>query len=447
MPSTQRKHPACLAHDPGGLPAWGWALRRVLAHAFRCVSRSVFRVKVRGLDHFTNAPATLIVANHQSDYDTLVLLPSLYRAHHGRGPIGRVRFVAAEPMFQPAYVAMYLIRRWPLLARRLLYPANLSSVLKGLGAYPIPSGADRKLNLHLRALFDRFGDQPLGELLEAPVSELFPDAPEELTINQALDFRWRDALDQRFHLDRFKSSWAHAAKALYLRDAQQSLDHFAGALARGDDVFIAPEGTLESDGQFLPVKAGVARLAQQAGRPVTFLPAKITYELMTTARPTAFVAVGQQHQDIDQMPRHEMENLTARSIVVLNTITLPQLAADALADTLESRSCTVDEQEFSAGLFDQARALHLRNLAVDDCLLQDQSFRRRWRRFIDWCLGHGFASRVDRDRLRFERESPIAGEQASPGRQARWRFAANELRSAVQAVAPDRTVAADVTLA
>lgn len=417
------------------LPWWGWALRRVLICAFWAFSRTVFDVHVRGLEHFTNQPATLVVANHKSDFDAVVLFPTLYWAFRGRGPTARSRFVAAESMFEPSYVSMYLMRYWPHWARRLLYPANLSAVLKALGAYPIPGSPSRKLNTHLRALLNKLADQPLGDLFDQPVADVFPGTDDTTTIRDVLRWRWHAALDQSWRLSGFTHDWAHAAKAIYLEDIQASLDHFTAALARGDDVFIAPEGMLESDGQFAGVKAGVSRLVRGAGRQVTLLPVNITYENMTTARSAVFVSIGQEVVGVEQWPRQAVEQHTARAIVAMNTITLQQLVAGALADTLQTEPRVVHEKEFTAGLFDQARALHVRGMSVDNRLLHGRTFDRRWQQFVAYCQRRKLARRLSRQQILFEAESLPADATHQSVRCGAWRYCANELRSAMHASA------------
>lgn len=142
-------------------------------------------------------PGTLIVANHKTDFDIVLLGPTIFWSNRGRGPGGRVAFVAAERMFLPGYVSDYILHgpRW---LERLVYPANLSAVLQGIRAYPIGYLRSRKLKAHLRAVLETVGDIPVQDALARPVEEVIPGAPPHAPISRVLRYRYHAALDQEW---------------------------------------------------------------------------------------------------------------------------------------------------------------------------------------------------------------------------------------------------------
>ncbi len=71
-------------------------MRALLSHAFWLAGRLRFEVRPAGFEHFGNEPATLVVSNHKSDFDVVLLAPLLHRAGERAGPVDRLAFVAAE---------------------------------------------------------------------------------------------------------------------------------------------------------------------------------------------------------------------------------------------------------------------------------------------------------------------------------------------------------------
>ena len=112
-------------------PSWrGNAFRWTLMEAFNIVSRILFNVRVIGADNLANLPSTVVVGNHQSDLDGVVVLPVLHRIGQGKGPLGRLAIVAHEQTFEKHFVAGYVVRR-PRWMSFLLYPICVDRMLPG----------------------------------------------------------------------------------------------------------------------------------------------------------------------------------------------------------------------------------------------------------------------------------------------------------------------------
>lgn len=360
-------------------PWWGKALRRVLALSFWLVGRTVFRVRVRGLEHFTNEPATLIVTNHKSDFDLLLLVPALSRAHGGQGPIRRLAFVAAERMFQPAYFSTYLLPR-PRWLSRLLYPVNLSAALQGLHAYPIGHARRRKLGAHLRALRAWLGNAPLQALFAHAVEDVLPGIAKEARIEDALRWRFVQALDAEYDFSIFKPELEKKLREHHLEGIFRDLARFAALLDQGDPLFLAPEGDLSHDGSLGQLKAALPRLIGMTQAALKVLPVHLTYDTMATGRATAFVSIGPQLDDVQRWPKAQLKKQIRQRIQTLGTITLPQLAASCWSDP--PHCPWLELQDLKVHIQDKARRLHGEGFLVDDQLLSPGAFDRRWRRFL-----------------------------------------------------------------
>ncbi|MFP4223273.1 MAG: hypothetical protein ACLFVN_04280 [Phycisphaeraceae bacterium] len=371
-PPAEHRAPPARCPEP---PWWGGALRRLLVASFTAIARSRFRVRASGLEHFTNRPATIFVSSHKSDWDLAVLCPTIYRARRGRGPVGRTAFAAAEPMFQPGYLASYVLGgRRPLC--RLLHPLDLERVLFAMRAYPVPASSRRQLRAHLRTAASDWGDPPLGELLREP-AELLPGSDPDESAGQALRYRHRPALDHQRGFSIFTDPWRRNLRAHHLAHIEHCLERFRELLRRGDDLFLAPEGRLNATGRPAGVRAGLARLALGLGREVTLLPVNITYDWLTTGRPGAFLRAGPELRGVDRWTRDELEERVTAAIARQTTVTLGQIVTE-----LVSPNELVDSPALRDRALVRARELAQRGVAVDPDLLDPARGRHRWRRLI-----------------------------------------------------------------
>lgn len=393
-------------------PWWGKVLRRVLALSFWLVGRTAFQVRVRGLEHFTNEPSTLIVANHKSDFDLLLLVPALYRTYRGQGPIGRLAFVAAERMFQPSYFSTYLLPR-PRWLSRLLYPVNLSAALQALHAYPIAHARRRKLGAHLRALRALLGNATLESLFAQAPQNFLPGVSQGAWIGDALRWRHAHALDVEYDFSIFKPELEKTLRQYHLEGIFNDLSRFAALLDRGDPLFLAPEGNLSQDGSLGQLKAALPRLVEMTHAPLKVLPVNFTYDTMTTGRATAFVSIGPQWDDVQSWSKAQLKTQVRRQIQSLGTITLPQLVACCWSERAEGGSIAL--HDFKACIARKAMQLHQEGFWVDEQLLHPRAFERRWRRFL--C----YAQRKGLFKLR---AGELTHEPVAP-----WEYCQNEFQS------------------
>ncbi len=116
-------------------------VRTLVGHLFTVASRARFRLRVLGRRRARVAHGTLVVMNHQTDWDGPVLA-SLILTSAGRHGAGRLAsFLTRGDLGRPGFVADYLIpnRRW---SRALFGQFSLKPVTDALGLRCVPSLVD-----------------------------------------------------------------------------------------------------------------------------------------------------------------------------------------------------------------------------------------------------------------------------------------------------------------
>jgi len=402
-------------------PWWGRLIRHGLSIGFPLAGRIFFDLKVEGVENFKNSPGTLVVANHKTDFDIVLLGPTLYWSHHGRGPGGRIAFVAAERMFQRGYFSDYLLPK-PRWLSRLLYPANLSAVLKAIRAYPIGYLRVRKLKAHLWAILETEGDIPIGDALARPVEEIIPGVPPSIPISRLLRFRYHEALDREWGFSILAPTIRRRLRAKHVKEIIASLSRFAAILDEGDALYLAPEGHLETDGRFEEAKAGLIRLVEMARDPV-ILPVNLTYDFMTTGRARVFLTIGKELHGVKDWPRQRLEREIIQRISRLGTITFSQLAAVSLRALASRGDEIVHAGELKQAIIQRALRLIDSGYRVDLCLLSPKEFKKRWRRFVSYCQRHELLE-IEGGWLLYD-PAELFGDE-SPERANAWVYAANE---------------------
>jgi 1-acyl-sn-glycerol-3-phosphate acyltransferase len=403
-----------------------------LAVAFSLVGHLSFDLQVRGLGNFNNSPSTLIVCNHKTDFDIVLLAPTLYWSHGGRGPIVRLAFVAAERMFQPAYFSQYLLPR-PRWLSRLLYPVNISGALQALRAYSIRHAHDRKLGAHLRAILALKGDLPLEAVFREEPQKVLPGVSSDARLSEVLTWVHHEALYMEREFNLFTPHLERELKARHLTEVLSELACFTAILDEGDPVFFAPEGGLSQDGGFGEIKAGLARLVHMSEREVVLLPVNLTYDLMTTGRARAFLTIGEELRGLKSWSRERIETRVERAISQLGTVTLGQLAAAVLQEAASQGQFELSEEEFKEQVQREAARLALKeNYRVDERLLQAEAFERRWCRFAAYCRRRKLLH-WQGDKISFERSQVLDGAGEPGARVCPWTYSANELCDIIKA--------------
>ncbi len=402
-------------------PWWGKLIRYWLALSFPIAGHLLYDLTVVGLENFTNSPGTLIIANHKTDFDIVLLAPVIFWSHRGRGPAGRIAFVAAERMFLPGYLSDYILHR-PDWLRRLIYPANLSAVLKAIRAYPIGYLHSRKLKAHLSAVLKTAGDIPIGAALSKPVTDVIPGVSPNTPISRILRWRHHTALDQEWEFSVLSPKLRKELRIQHIEEIISSLSQFAAILDEGDAVYLAPEGGLETDGKFNEAKAGLSRLISMARDPIV-LPVNLTYDFMGTGRQSVFITIGKEMSGIKDLSARRIEQKVINAVSCLGTITFSQLAARGMRRLAESNPL-VHVRDLQQEIIREARWLADSNHWVDQAIFDPAAFRRRWNKFVTYCTQKKLL-RFEGPWILYDRDILFGG--YANGRINPWEYAANEL--------------------
>lgn len=407
-------------------PWWGVALRRVLAPAFWTVGRGRFDVHVRGLSHFKNRPGTVVVLNHKSDFDWILLLPTLAFAHRLEGPMRHCAFAAGEAMFHPGYLADYVLRDfgWP---RRWLHSVSLGPVLRALRAYPIPAARRRSLRAHLLAVLEQHGNLALADIFNDAPTRWFPDAAPDAHLRDVMRWRYHRRLDAEVDFSIFQPMLATALRRQHMTRIQDCLDTFGRVLADGDCLFIAPAGGLSATSCLGEIKAGMARLTRRIDREITLVPVNLTYDAMTSGRTAAFLTFGREMRGVQSWSKAQLDTTVRQAIVSMNTVTLQQLVGEALEEEARQGRAQVGEAALRQRVLDRSDELARRQLFVDPRLLDRAKFDRRWRKFLTYCRRRQLL-RLSQGNLAREPRPSQANAPASPDL---WRHGVNDLRAAL----------------
>lgn len=395
------------------------------------ISRLCVRTRVSGLEHVSNEPGIILVFNHKSDLDGVVMVPAVYWHIRGKGPLGRMAFVGGEHIYQPGFLAGYVMPR-PRWLRPLLFRLSAAGFMRGIRCYPIPMAKRRFLAAHLTDLLVSAGDMPLSAVLRDSPEQIFPGVAPDATVSSVLHSRYAEELYALHELDTFRPEIAAKLIERQRSTVRDAIDLFAAVLDEGDALVVAPEGGLSPDGRISRIKSGLRQIAAAAMREVTLLPMSVTYDFMATGRPTAYVRVGPPVYDAKQWPPEEWEQRLRRILAMQTTVTFSQLAAEYTLEQSHEDGCALNAGAMKAELVRRAVAYAAQGLHVAQDLLQPAAFDRRWIRFIAYCRQRALGQLAN-GVLKVDAPRTTSARHAAHVTVSPWVYAANELAELLEA--------------
>jgi hypothetical protein len=293
---------------------------------------------VRGLEHFTRTPATLVLFNHLRDADPPIVANALFGGRALLAP-GRTvpAFVARDDMFRPGFLARYL-PNLPAPLRWALARLDLRPVFSVLRAYPIRRVAEYTLREALEDVLLVLGNAPLERVLREGCREQFERrAPRAgagpthgpLCVRDALSDRYGELLSQTDGFHKLTRGCFAALKPFEESVIESQLGRLVRALEGGAIVQMAPEGAISLGGQFGRVRGGLQELLEHTGRQVRVLPVGISYDFLMSGRVRAFVGVGPElaGDELKRLRPQELSGRVTRAILAQNTVTASHLAS------------------------------------------------------------------------------------------------------------------------
>ncbi len=370
------------------------ASRRAVGAAISVILRALYRIEVRGLENFTRAPSTLVVANHRRDSDGPIIGSVLMR-RQGTLP----NFVAREDLFQRGFLRDYL-ERWPAPIRALLAPVNLAPLLRYCGAYPMRRIPEQTLGEVLATVQDLFGDMPLDQVLKpswiARFRSMAPRTLEPLRLRDVLTGRFRPLLATPAGLTKLTRRRFVAVKSYERAVIRDQLQWFAELLERGETLQLEPEGVVSPDGNIARPRAGLHMLLNAARAPTRVLPVGITYDFMATGRVTAFVNIGPEILGLKGLDRRTTDALVLEAILAQSTVTTSQLATELLR-AARMRNAALGIADLTSYVAAQAQRCVAAGVRVDPRLIDSRWREARIRDYVAYCLAAGMLTAVDGD--------------------------------------------------
>jgi len=234
---------------------WETAIRLAAAGTLDPYVHAAYRI--RGWGRLPQPrDATLVVANHQHDLDSMAIMSRLILQGPWPEPI---RTVSSRRMFEPGFFAVRTPWVAPLVRRY-----DPSALFAALGPMPIENDLRWRTLRSVCATVRRLhGNLPLADVIAQPVREAI-GFPDDVRVDDLGRPPWFDLASAPVDLHGLREPY----RADLLRETRRLLDEdlarIEDALRSGGTFFVTPEGHYSTDGRMLRFRAVFARLAPLA---------------------------------------------------------------------------------------------------------------------------------------------------------------------------------------
>jgi MFS family permease len=198
--------------------------------------------------------ATLVVANHQHDLESMTLVCRMTIAGSWRHPL----FTAsARRMYEPGFLAIRL--PW---ARSLLRRVNAGPLFVALGMLPLENElSSREVSALAWSVQQRHGVLALSEFLDERVAGKFPPGTTTVDLWNAQNFdAARSIVKIALMRDPYRRETMDETRTLLDAD----LARMENVLRRGGSFYLTPEGRYSVDGRIGPMRGAIDKLAPLA---------------------------------------------------------------------------------------------------------------------------------------------------------------------------------------
>jgi 1-acyl-sn-glycerol-3-phosphate acyltransferase len=364
------------------------AAARTIAAVLRYWMQASFHIQVRGLEHFSGSPATLVVANHRRDTDGPIigttLLGQIDQLQAGTPPC----FVAREDLFRGGFLRDYLTA-WPAPLRELLAGIDVRPFLDAVNLYPMRRIRERTLGEVLEDTLATFGDLPLDQVLrqtwEARFRGISAESAGRLMISDVLGRRYRPLLRQPYGLMKLTRERFQGLRPYEERTIRSQLLRFVELLEHGAMVQLEPEGTISLDGSLGRLRGGLHILLNQARTPVRVLPVGIAYDFMTSGRQWVFVQFGRELPHLQGLSRRETTARVTQAMLACSTLTASLLASRWLLEVRSGGGGCITAAQLDEQVRAEAERLSLRGAHVDPRLLESRQRTQRLAQYLEYC--------------------------------------------------------------
>ena len=352
----------------------------------------------------------VIVCSHRAETDVPLLCPPLYRwADFVRVRRHRLHFAARDDVFDKGFFAGFP-PHLPIRLRRLLYPLGVGRLLEHMPMHPVPYPGAGQLRLG-RALAELPPETPLTPILpeslvhrlEVRASEVHLQPPR--TAKDALRGAYADLLWEFCERDEladpvFQAVWRHR-----MEEGATALRSLIELVRSGETLLLFPEGRPSPDGAIGPLRPGVTKLIRQ-GRPEALQPLAISYDPLTTRRPRAYVAFGEEIP----LPVDDLDRAILGGLRCTTPLTTGQVVACELLDAARSGLGLLETARLDKALAAACEAAAADARPVEKELLDAEKRRERLSDCLRSVIRENLARAIERRVLLVDRERILADE-------------------------------------
>ncbi len=413
-----------------------WLVYNLIGLTFRLGIKPFFELQIDGMEHYSESPSSLIVANHKRDLDSVLIASVFYYNEGFLNPSTPVSFMGDENLFQPGFLADWI--KGPKLLKKVLQPLSLNHVLQYLNAYPIGKLDFHSVPVHeaLRIIQEKDDDPKLREVIEEKaLKRLLKDTSFGSPSMRISEFFEKEGYPRKkIKSSYFKSEFRKAVKQTKLGAVKEQLGKFIELLNEGAILYITPEGRLSQNGMLGQLKDSLLILIDEAETEVVVVPTNITYDFLTDGKTKIFVQVAKEMSGLDQLGRKEKSRRLRRKILGLTTINLGQLASYYLVEAHKTGRDKISEKELRDQVNDTLEFFKESQFNVDDRLSERKGVDKRWESFINYCRKRGVfevEANMGREERTLELDSDLGYDRETPPRGFRRdpvNYSANELK-------------------
>jgi len=395
------------AKSSSTLPVWAlffWLaqFRRWLRHLWReivassmfILTKKLYEVEVRGLEHFKYDPFTIVACSHKRDGDIPLVLPRLYfflRPNRRKG-LRMMYVVTRDDVHESGFLTLYFptLDRWlrPFIAR-----FRVTRLFKQLQTCPVKLPDEHTVNQLLHETKRLEGNLRLSEVLTPEwLVRLMGEehaANPRLRLKDAIFKAPLNVLSQYATPRIFKEPLATRIMKRHHQTVVSQLYQISRVLDKGGVIFIAPEGRVTPDGRFGKMRAALTRVVSQTRADVKMTPVNVTYDFMDTLRPRAIINIGPEVLSLKLYSKNELAEVVRRSIAGLTCVTMSGLAGHWLIEAANRGQEGVSYHQLMNDLWSQAQKFKAQGLPLDQRLENRQDFEERLARLMAYAVEKG----------------------------------------------------------
>lgn len=361
-----------------------------LAALYYAAPRFLYQIEVEGAQNYRHRPATLIVANHKRDLDSVILPATLF--YNGVRPKRPLWFAGREDMFWRGFLASFeVVPAW---LRRVLYEIDLTAVMRALRVLPVRRFPERTMEEALREIRQVWGDPLVAEVLTAEEAGRWVDrCGPQARVSDLLAWRYWYHWRRPAALRTFAPGVHDHIRALQRQAVDRQIRILAAVLDRGGVLYLAPEGVISPDGRLQAFRSGLRQILQAVRVEVRIVPACIVYDFMAAGPLRVLITVGE--ETVVTGSPVEAEHQIRRRLAALHTMTTTQVASVVLWELARSGRTSVDLSEFTTQVREVAAEMQASGLRVDASLFSEATPRvAGW---VRYAAQHRVLRRQERD--------------------------------------------------